>query len=235
MPYSEIKFIRHATGDHMGDPGMIVGQSPQADLTLQGLKEASLLGRVWHDTRYSPDAVLTSPVWRCRRTARSVLTAAGIERSIRLDSQLAEMSQGELEGRVRTPEIAEEMDRLKGRYRAPGINATGMPGETFGDVVDRWMAHLTAQSIATATYGDNRRQVAAFSHRVLIGAGLSYLMLRLERDAADIHPDDVRDRFMATRGSLPIPPCSETLVVIEPRSDPEQFDFSIEYVGQRFN
>lgn len=233
MAYTEILFVRHGEADHMGSPDTIVGHSPQSDLTVLGLEQARARGDQWRIADYTPDAVYSSPIWRCRRTARVVMRAAGIDRSVRLDDNLAEMCQGGLEGTTRTPEIAAEMQRLKGKYRAPGFNQIGMPGESFGDVTRRWIAFLGTQSIAAAAENRTRR-VAAFSHRTFLGAGISYLDLLSEQPEAVITPDDIRDRYMETRTRLPIPPCSTTLVVVEPRSlsEPENFRYEVEHVGQ---
>jgi broad specificity phosphatase PhoE len=233
MTYSKIRFIRHGEGQHMATPDIIAGRAPSASLTATGVEQAKRRGELWQEEGYRPDIAESSPILRCRMTAAGVMKAAGLTMPLQEQPGIAEMCHGVLEGQERTPAIRARMDSEGGNFRAPGYNAEGLPGESFGDVAARWNSYLSTKA-QEASDAVQDIQVAAFTHRVLLGTGLSYLALRAEHGTADISPHDIRDRYMDTRISQPLPPCSETLLIVETTESPEQYSYHIEYVGKQF-
>ena len=232
MPKTTIRLIRHASGTHMGDAGVIAGRSPSAQLTREGRSQAHVRGLSWQCEGYQPDFIESSPILRCRMTAEIALRAAGLSAlPVTMRDELAEMCQGALEGQPRTAEIQAQMDKQRGSFRAPGVNEEGLPGENFGDGTARCLAYLQSHAQASAN-SEQDRQVLAFSHRVLLGTGLSYLALRREIGPEGVSADDVRDRYMGTRTSVPIPPCSETSITVWPGDTVDAFQFDINYIGR---
>ena len=117
----------------------VPARDPDVALSPLGERQARALGtrlaRLAPDER--PDAVLSSPYVRARRTAELAVAEAGLDLPVHLDERLRERDLGVLDGltgqgiRERMPEEAQRRARLgKIYYRPPG-------GESWLDVALR--------------------------------------------------------------------------------------------------
>lgn len=229
MGQTVIRFIRHAEGEHMASPHIVTGRSPHAQLTDNGRRQATERGHAWRKEGFQPDCVETSPILRCSQTARIVLASARLAVAATSRDELGEMCQGSLEGTVRTAALKEQMDREGGAFRAPGYNSEGLPGESFGDVYARWRRYLASHVHEHVI--ERPITVAAFSHRVAIGTLLSGLLIQEEEGVAAVTAHALRERYMADRENMPIPPAFETQITLEPAAD-GGFVAHIDFMGR---
>lgn len=75
-PANELWLLRHA---HAGDPADWSGSDDERPLSAKGERQAERLGRYLAGIRVRPDAVISSPKLRARRTAEIVAAAFGLE------------------------------------------------------------------------------------------------------------------------------------------------------------
>lgn len=166
--------------------------SGRGDPPLTGLGEAQAAGAAARLATADVAAVLTSPLWRARRTAEAVATAAGAP--LRVRDALVETDFGDWEGLTFTEARARDPE-LHGRWL--GADDVAPPGgESFAEVARRVAAEREA-----IVAGYPGRTVVVVSHvtpikillRDALGAGSSVLY-RLHLDLAslsivELYPD----------------------------------------------
>jgi phosphohistidine phosphatase len=83
-PDLQLFFLRHADA---GDPGAWAGDDADRPLSEKGELQAERLGAFLAEIRFQPDAIVSSPKVRARRTAEVVGAALGV--GVRIDERLA--------------------------------------------------------------------------------------------------------------------------------------------------
>jgi len=84
-PDLQLHFLRHADA---GDPEAFKGDDAARPLSEKGELQAERLGSFLAEIGFQPDAIISSPKVRARRTAEVVGAAIGV--GVRLDDRLAE-------------------------------------------------------------------------------------------------------------------------------------------------
>jgi phosphohistidine phosphatase len=83
-PDLRLHFLRHADA---GDPEAFAGDDAARPLSEKGELQSERLGSFLAETGFQPDAIISSPKVRARRTAEIVGEALGV--AVRLDDRLA--------------------------------------------------------------------------------------------------------------------------------------------------
>jgi 8-oxo-dGTP diphosphatase len=83
-PTTQLHLLRHADA---GDPETWTGPDAARPLSEKGEAQAERLATFLHGVRFAPDAVISSPKVRARRTAEIVANTSGA--GVRLDDRLA--------------------------------------------------------------------------------------------------------------------------------------------------
>jgi phosphohistidine phosphatase len=84
-PDLQLHFLRHADA---GDPASFAGDDALRPLSEKGELQAERLGAFLAEMGFRPDAIISSPKVRARRTAEVVGAALGV--GVRIDDRLAE-------------------------------------------------------------------------------------------------------------------------------------------------
>lgn len=155
---TNVYLIRCAESTASALPELVGGRSPSALLTAEGKRQARALGVYFLSHGFHFDAVLTSPLERCKQTALSVCQEIklGKER-LEFAEDLVEMSQGVWEGlrksEVYTMELLNIMANLHQDFHAPG-------GESQRQVEFRMMEFVNSlvltKAIASNLHKDTR-------------------------------------------------------------------------------
>jgi broad specificity phosphatase PhoE len=163
--------IRHAESDMNVKPGLVGGQSPDAEITSRGEEQASGLNKWLRDHKIKFDHVYCSPFRRTKQTALIGINGGRIE----LDSRLIEYSAGDWEGErrssVQTPEVKHQMAEMTVDFQPP-------IGESQRQVslrVANWLQDAILSNQKLLQYGA-AQSIAAFSHGLTIKCLLHHIL-----------------------------------------------------------
>ena len=157
--------IRHATGEHMADPSVIIGRATDARLTQQGHAEAIMKGIELRSRGIQPERVVTSPAIRCYETGRLALLAMRLDLPIHASGYLHEMDQGQVVGMKRAEFYTEAR---QSQIMQQGLDFSAPGGESPNQVANRGINFLDNQITKPES------SIMAFTHGGLIAytAGL---------------------------------------------------------------
>lgn len=165
-----VHFIRHAEAQNNVDRHLVGGRSSHLPLTKRGESQARLLGQRLREDKITLDRIYTSDAVRTQETARIALGYLDLDHIKRTEvSDLAELSQGDWEGAVRSEVFSEKtLDEIK---KAP-LDFKPPNGESQRETRVRmlnWLEQEVSSWVDTGTH----LNIAAFSHgfaiRALIG------------------------------------------------------------------
>ncbi len=142
----------------------------ESQLTSIGQEQALALAQALRDRPLS--AIYSSPLSRCRDSARALADARALEP--RVDERLIEIGHGTWEGRLREEVERDDPERFS-QWRSQPDRVTFPGGETLGAVLERWRTFVAALRGAG--------EIAVITHDVLVrlaildasGRGLQWL------------------------------------------------------------
>lgn len=157
----DIYMIRHAESVMNLSPDIICGRTLDTPLTERGIEQSLELGRQLARVGIMPHLVYVSEAVRPQQTAEYAMQTWGIQRELRVDPRLNEVSQGLWEGRSRT-EIYNE--RQLARIKRDPMNFRAPLGESLAQSQAR-MASFCMDMVRLAQQQPRERLVvAAFTH-----------------------------------------------------------------------
>lgn len=163
---AEVLLIRHAESAMNVRSDLIGGLSNATPLSELGEYQAQMLGKYLASNDMIPERVITSPAVRARKTAEIALEAMGIERQVRVEDAVQELSQGDWEGRphddVYDPVMVETIQAMNGTFRAPN-------GESPRDAGRRMYAALETHIVREGVGGPVHVYTHGFAIRSLVG------------------------------------------------------------------
>lgn len=180
--------VRHGLTSETGVS--LSGRAPGLDLDDRGRAQAEALAR-----RLSPlslDAVFSSPLERCARTAEIIARASAHHPDVRLDERFLELDYGQWTGRS-LKELPEEP--LWAAVQAHPSSVTFPDGEPMAAAAARAVAAIREHNVALATARENPVYLVC-SHGDIIKAVLA--------DALGLHLDQFQ--------RIQVDPCSMSVV-----------------------
>ena len=166
-----VYFIRHAESEGNVNNHIIGGRSSHLPLTSRGEVQAQALGKRLERERLQFDYIYASDAVRAQHTAQIVCSHLGVTpTSIQTTPSLAEVSQGDWEGKVRA-EIFN--DTRSAQIHADPLHFQAPNGESQYHArqrMFRWLDNIKAE------YGQQALKVAAFSHGYAIRSLVGHLL-----------------------------------------------------------
>ncbi len=185
--------LRHARSTANGS-GVLAGRQPGVSLSEQGERQAA--GLVDRFAGLPLDAVVTSPLERCRQTLAPLLADRGLEPAV--DPQLAEVDYGDWTGRVLKDLYAEPLWAVVQQHPSAAVFPGG---EGLATVQARAVAAIRAHDArVTAEHGPRAVWVAC-SHGDVIKAVLA--------DALGLHLDQFQ-RIVVDPASISVVTYTDT-------------------------
>lgn len=179
---TNVYLIRSAQSTVSALPELVGGRSPSALLTAEGKRQARALGVYFLSHGFHFDAVLTSPLERCKQTALSVCQEMkfGKER-LEFAEELVEMSQGLWEGlrklEVYTMELLNIMANLHQDFHAPG-------GESQRQVEFRMMEFVNSFVLTRAIASNLHKDTRLYYTKQSMSSPLMHVQIQ-ENDSKD--------------------------------------------------
>jgi len=178
----ELFLIRHAECEVNTMPNIIGGRSTDSPLTSNGRLQARVLGQAFYKWRSeSPsresailDKVVSSNAIRAKETAKVALYGSAKNRNdgpFPNFEELAELSQGDWEGRNRddcyTEDVMKTILKNEGYFKPPN----GESQKEVSDRMEKWINENVIQE-----YSDKNAKVAIVSHGIAIKCFLQRIM-----------------------------------------------------------
>lgn len=172
-----IYIIRHAESVANANRPQIIGQNNDAELTINGVEQATKLGHRLSD-EFIPDFVASSPYKRAFDTARIVCDLAEWETPIHKFDELREYDPGKWKGKDRDA-VLSNVDNLKGMYYHQ-MKFSFPEGESYYGVERRmadWFdkAFLSNKEVLTKAQ-EKEYNAVVFSHGQSIKCLLHFIM-----------------------------------------------------------